>query len=151
MTLLICRTCPRYDVPANGEFRRALDAQIARNPAADPNLVRHVQCLTGCPDDGVAALDGPGKARVRFTRLTPDHADALIKATHAHHASPTGAPDDWDVPAELVDHISNVTYKRAPLSPAPSTRPHTPFVGPVARTVFPACSVSRFQRPASGH
>jgi len=29
MTLLICRTCPRYDVPNNGDFRRALDAQIA--------------------------------------------------------------------------------------------------------------------------
>ena len=128
MTLLICRTCPRYDVPANGEFRRALDAQIVQNPAADPDLIRHVHCLTGCPEDGVAALDGPGKARVRFTRLTEEHADALVKAAHAHEASSTGAPEDWEIPAELVDHISNVTFKRAPLSAAPSARPQTPFV-----------------------
>jgi predicted metal-binding protein len=128
MTLLICRTCPRYDVPANGAFRRALDAQIAQNHAADPDLIRHVQCLTGCPDDGVAALDGPGKARVRFTRLTEEHAEALVKAAHAHDASSTGAPEDWEIPAELVDHISNVTFKRAPVSAAPSARPQTPFV-----------------------
>jgi|tagenome__1003787_1003787.scaffolds.fasta_scaffold20567461_2 predicted metal-binding protein len=128
MTLLICRTCPRYDVPANGEFRRALDAQIVRNSAADPNLIRHVQCLTGCPDDGVAALDGPGKARVRFTGLTGDHAAALVKAAHAHDASSTGAPEDWEIPVELVDHISTITFKRAPVSAAPSARPQTPFV-----------------------
>jgi predicted metal-binding protein len=115
VTLLICRTCPRYDVPANGEFRRALDARIAGNPAADPALVRHVQCLSGCPDDGVAALDGPGKARVRFTGLTDQHADALVAAAHAHRACPSGAPGDWDVPGELVDHLSSVTYKRGPL------------------------------------
>jgi predicted metal-binding protein len=120
MTLLICRTCPRYDVAANGEFRRALDAEIASNPAADPSLIRHVQCLSGCPDDGVAALDGSGKTRVRFTRLTSKHAGALLQAAHGHHACPSGAPEDWDVPAELVDHISSVTYKRAPVSP-PST------------------------------
>ena len=115
MTLLICRTCPRYDVPANGEFRRALDARIARNPAADPVLVRHVQCLSGCPEDGVAALDGPGKARVRFVGLTDQHADALIAAARAHQACATGAPEDWDVPGELADHLSSVTRKRGPL------------------------------------
>jgi predicted metal-binding protein len=118
VTLLICRTCPRYDVRANGGFRRALDARIARNPAADPVPVRHVQCLSGCPDDGVAALDGPGKDRVRFTGLTEQHADALIAAAHAHHACPTGAPEDWVVPDELVDHLSSVTRKRGPVRPA---------------------------------
>jgi len=84
MTLLVCRTCPRYYIPANGAFRRALDAQIAQNPAADLRSVRHVQCLGGCPEDGVAAVDGPGKARVRFNGLTADHADALVTAAQAH-------------------------------------------------------------------
>lgn len=121
MTLLVCRTCPRYDVPANGDFRRALDAQIAQIAAADPRSVRHVQCLGGCPDDGVAAVDGPGRARVRFTGLTADHADALVKAAQAHAACLTGAPDEWDIPTELTDKISSVTYKRGPIMPAPGT------------------------------
>jgi predicted metal-binding protein len=121
MTLLICRTCPRYDTRNNGAFRRVLDAHIAQNPAADARAIRHVQCLGGCPDDGVAAVDGPGKARVRFTGLTAEHADALIKAAHAHAACCTGAPDDWDIPAELIDKISSVTYKRGQISPPVET------------------------------
>jgi predicted metal-binding protein len=123
MTLLICRTCPRYDVPNNGDFRRALDAQIAHNPAADPRTVRHVQCLGGCPEDGVAAVDGPGKARVRFNGLNADHADALVKAAQAHAACLTGAPGEWDIPTELTDKISSVTYKRGPAT-SPSETPY---------------------------
>jgi len=115
MTLLICRTCPRSDTRSSGAFRHALDAALARNPATDPTLIRHVQCLGGCPDDGVAALDGPGKARVRSTRLTEHHADALLDAAHAHDTCRTGAPADWDVPADPSDHVSSVTYKRGPV------------------------------------
>jgi predicted metal-binding protein len=126
MTLLVCRTCPRYDTPNNGEFRRALDARIAQNPAADPRTVRHVQCLGGCPEDGVAAVDGPGKARVRFNGLTADDADALVEAALAHAACPTGAPDEWDVPTELVDKVSSVTYKRGQAQETPA---HSPRAG----------------------
>lgn len=122
MTLLICRTCPRYDVPANGSFRRALGARLARNRDTDPALIRHVQCLGGCPDDGVAALDGPGKVRVRFTGLSECHADALVIAAHAHHGCPTGAPGEWDIPAELACHVSSVTYKRGPATASHSRR-----------------------------
>jgi hypothetical protein len=32
MTLLICRTCPRYDPAASGDLDRALTAAIAGNP-----------------------------------------------------------------------------------------------------------------------
>jgi predicted metal-binding protein len=118
MTLLICRTCPRYDTADNGEFRRAVDAEIARNAAADPRTVRHVQCLGGCPEDGVAAVDGPGKTRVRFNGLHAGHADALIRAPRAHAASPTGAPDEWDIPAELA-----TTSAPSPSNAAPSPPP----------------------------
>ena len=110
MTLLICRTCPRYEPRASGEFGRAMAAAIAAHPAAV--AVRGVQCLGGCPDDGVVAVDGPGKARVRFTGLDPGHADAVARAAAAHEACGTGIPDDWDVPAELVDRLSTVTLKR---------------------------------------
>lgn len=117
MTLLICRTCPRYDNRSTGDFGRALDDQIAKDPSTTVTSVRHVQCLGGCPDDGVAAVDGPGKARVRFTGLTPAHAGALLRAAHAHEACQSGAPDDWDIPSELRDRISSVTYKRWPSTP----------------------------------
>lgn len=113
MTLLICRTCPRYDLRASGRFGRALAAAVAGSGVA----VRNVQCLGGCPDDGVVAVDGPGKARVRFTGLDVGHAEAVVEATAAHDASPTGVPGEWEIPAELVDRLSTVTLKRPPLTP----------------------------------
>ena len=114
MTLLICRTCPRYDAPVSGAFRRAVDSAIATNPAADTGLVRHVHCLGGCPENGVAAVDAPCKARVRFSGLDASHAEALIKAAHAYEECTSGVPGDWEVPAELRDRISSVTVKRQP-------------------------------------
>lgn len=113
MTLLICRTCPRYDTRTSGEFGRALAAAVAAAAGGTGVAVRNVQCLGGCPDDGVAAVDGPGRARVRFTRLAVSDATALLSAAAAHAASPSGVPTDWEVPAELVDRISSVTHKRA--------------------------------------
>ena len=62
--------------------------------------------------DGVAAVDGPGKARVRFSRLDAGHAAAVIAAAAAHDACASGTPGDWQVPAELADRISSVTPKR---------------------------------------
>jgi hypothetical protein len=107
VTLLICRTCPRYDTRSSGEFGRALAAAIAENPGGAAVTVRKVP--GGCPDDGVAAVDGPGKARVRFSRLDAGHAAAVIAAAAAHDACTSG---DWQVPAELADRISSVTPKR---------------------------------------
>jgi predicted metal-binding protein len=113
--LLICRTCPRYDPARTGEFGRDLDSALAGHPAAGEVRIRHVQCLGGCPEHGVVAVDGIGKARVRFTGLTPDDADAIVSAARAHAGCDTGAPDDWDVPAELTGRLSAVTYKRPPV------------------------------------
>ena len=107
MSLLICRTCPRYDPPRSGRFGRDLTAAVQAQVH-----VRHVQCLGGCPDHGVAAVDGPGKARVRFTGLDAGHADALVAAARAHEASGSGEPGDWTVPAELAERIGAVTLKR---------------------------------------
>jgi predicted metal-binding protein len=118
MPLLICRTCPRYDPAATGDFGRALTAAIAEAIATEPAgadvPVRGVQCLGGCPDHGVAAVDGPGKARIRFSGLAAGHVPALLTAVAAYEACPSGAPEDWDVPAELARRISGVTRKRDP-------------------------------------
>ncbi len=108
MTLLICRTCPRYDTRATGTFGRAMASAVAASGVA----VRGVQCLGGCPEHGVVAVDGPGKTRVRFTGLDAGHADAVVRAAQAHDACATGSPGDWEVPAELVERVSAVTYKR---------------------------------------
>ncbi len=116
MTLLICRTCPRYDTAATGDFGRAIVAALTRSPSRV--AIRNVQCLGGCPEDGVVAVDGPGKARVRFNRLDAADADALIKAAAAHDACATGAPGDWEIPAELADKISTVTLKRQAIGPS---------------------------------
>lgn len=114
MPLLICRTCPRYDPARSGEFGRDLDTALATHPGAGDLRIRHVQCLGGCPEHGVVAVDGIGKARVRFNGLTGDDADAIVDAARAHAGCGTGAPDDWEIPAELADRLSTVTYKRPP-------------------------------------
>jgi hypothetical protein len=78
-----------------------------------------VQYLGGCPEDGVAAVDAPGKARVRFTGLHAGHAGPLAEAARAHAGSRSGDPGDWDVPAELHERISSVTPKRPALDVRP--------------------------------
>jgi predicted metal-binding protein len=134
MTLLICRTCPRYDPRATGQFGRRLTAalaQIADNEPDNPVAVRNVQCLGGCPDDGVVAVDGPGKTRVRFTGLDETDAKAVHAAALAHDACTTGAPEDWEIPAELADRISSVTRKPTPGAPngTPAATGPNPLVG----------------------
>jgi predicted metal-binding protein len=123
MTLLICRTCPRYDAHATGEFGRRLAAVITDIAQATPKTavaVRSVHCLGGCPDYGVVAVDGPQKTRVRFTGVDPTDAKAVYTAALAHAACATGAPEDWEIPAELADRVSAVTRKRTPCPQAAS-------------------------------
>jgi Predicted metal-binding protein len=110
VALLVCRTCPRYDAPRSGSFSRAIGVELQASGVD----VRFVQCLGGCPRDGVAAVDGPGKARVRFTGLDAGHGAALIAAARAHESSSDGLPETWEVPEELRGHVSSVTVKRAP-------------------------------------
>lgn len=114
MPLLICATCPRYDTRRSGQFARALKAAIATD--GRDVTVKGVQCLGGCPGDGVVALDGPGMTRVRFTHLDADDAGAVIDAAAAHADSGTGDLADWTMPPALADRLSSVTTKRGPLA-----------------------------------
>jgi predicted metal-binding protein len=133
MTLLICRTCPRYDRRATGQFARDLTDAIRADGRDIPT--RNVQCLGGCPDDSVIAVDGPSMTRVRFTGITSDDAPAIINATLAHQVSSTGNPGDWLIPSELTNRISSVTVKRQITAPGQaseqsqaSRRHHPPTV-----------------------
>ncbi|MCR3722012.1 MULTISPECIES: DUF1636 family protein [Prauserella salsuginis group] len=114
MTLLVCRTCPRYAPQHSGEFAQSLTAALTTAPAVDKIDVRKVHCLGGCPNHGVVAIDGPGKARIRFAGLTAHDVQAIIEAALGHDACLTGAPEDWHVPESLADRISSITLKRAP-------------------------------------
>jgi hypothetical protein len=64
----------------------------------------------------VVAVDGPGKARVRFSGLDSGHAEEILAAAAAHDACPSGHPEDWAMPTGLADHLSSVTLKRGPRS-----------------------------------
>lgn len=114
MTLLVCRTCPRYDARCTGEFGRDLTAALESAAASAAIEFRKVHCLGGCPRHGVVAVDGPGKDRVRFTGLTARDAADVLAAAVAHEECGTGAPEDWAVPESLASRISSVTRKRAP-------------------------------------
>ncbi len=131
MALLVCRTCPRYDRRRSGEFGRRLASAITalvRNGSSDI-AVRGVLCLGGCPRNGVAAIDGPGKARVRFANLTEDDAADLLAAAAAHERCASGEPAELDISDRLRGRISSVTLKRglqpgaAEASRAPAARP----------------------------
>jgi predicted metal-binding protein len=147
MTLLICRTCPRYDLRATGQFARDLTAAIRADGRDVPT--RNVQCLGGCPDHSVVAVDGPGMTRVRFTGITSDDVPAIIKAALAHQASGTGNPGDWLIPAELTSRVSSITTKRQPAEYNDGDRPVPPWPAPPAYRNQPWGSTFRRPGPAS--
>ena len=119
MTLLICRTCPRDDRRSSGDFGRRLTAAIAALPTAGPPdvTVRGVLCLGGCLRHGAAAIDGAGKARIRFGDLTEHDAADLLAAAAAHEDCVSGEPAELDLAGNLRDRISAVTPKRGPQQP----------------------------------
>ena len=153
MTLLICRTCPRYDRRTTGQFAQDLTAAIRADHSNIPT--RNVQCLGGCPDNSVVAVDGPGMTRVRFTGITSDDATAIINATLSHQASDTGNPGDWFIPSELTSRLSSVTAKRPAAAPGQASEPpqasrlappayrHQPWAPRTIRSSIPGQPYSR--------
>lgn len=111
MSLLVCRTCPRYERDS-GAFGAAIDQAIASLAHHRGVRVRHVPCLGGCPDSGNVGLDAMGKPRVRFSGLTPEDADDLVEAAAAYDGCSTGIPGDWTVPTSLARRITAVSPKR---------------------------------------
>ena len=140
MTLLICRTCPRYDCPSTGRFGRELAAAVTdaalrlrpQRPVPGRLPRRRRRCRRRTP----------GLTRVRFTGLTSDDAPAIIKAALAHQASATGDPGDWAVPEELTGRISSITTKRKPVGPSGPPRPATSPPRPGRQNSFPGFTTS---------
>ena len=105
--ILVCRTCPRFEPPPPpGEIGRG--ARLARGirdavgalaePA--PFTIRVVNCLNGCKNPCNVALDGPGKYRLRFSRLEVEDAATVIEAARhfADHADGNMADDQLPAP-----------------------------------------------------
>ena len=139
MALLVCRTCPRYHRRRSGEFGRRLTSALTalvRNGSSDV-AVRGVLCLGGCPRNGVAAVDGPGKARVRFANLTEDDAADLLAAAAAHERCASGEPSELDISDRLRSRISSVTVKRGVQPGAADASPRPPLTGGHPAVVVP--------------
>ncbi len=101
--ILVCRTCPRYEpAPPPGVAGRGsrLSVDIKQLVWAlsdqDRLTVRVVNCLAGCKNPCNVALDGPGKYRLRFSRLEVADAGLMIEAamTYARHADGNLADDE---------------------------------------------------------
>lgn len=128
MTILICGTCPRYDRPNRGSFGPRMQAALMAQNGPEqvdgrPLRARFVQCLGGCPNHGVVAIDAPFKTRIRLSGLDPGDAlltGAILRAALAHEQSHDGDPDELAIAQALRPHISAVTTKR-PASPMPTT------------------------------
>ena len=99
--IFICTTCNRYAPAPAGEMSPGLQLAQAmkRTAAAAGNAVavRMVECLNTCPQPCAAALREPGKAVIRFGRLGPEDAPALLAAAEAYAQAPTG-----DLPASAM-------------------------------------------------
>ena len=60
-----------------------------------------VECLNTCPQPCAAALREPGKVVIRFGRLGPDDAPALLAAAEAYAETENGDLADAAMPERL--------------------------------------------------
>lgn len=107
-TLYVCRTCPRYEKrpppgePTAGQALADRVKALARDWAGrDAVNIRVITCLGGCPGPCNVAVTGPGKTRLRFSRLGPADADAVLTLAERHLASPDGELGTDDLPDGL--------------------------------------------------
>lgn len=107
--LLICRTCPRYEQRRPRERGRGQElaaqakAHVSRH--GGPTVLA-VNCLAGCRNPCNAALDQDGKARLRFSRLEPEHLEDLLAAAELYGRSDDGGIALEDLPPALRDRLS---------------------------------------------
>jgi predicted metal-binding protein len=103
--IFICTTCNRYAQAPPGEMSPGLRLAQAmkREAAAAGNslAVRMVECLNTCPQPCAAALREPGKAVIRFGRLEPEDAPALLAVAEAYAQTRNGDLADSAMPARL--------------------------------------------------
>ena len=70
--------------------------------------VRMVECLNTCPQPCAAALREPGKMVIRFGRLGPEDASALLAAAEAYAETPNGDLADSAIPERLRAKVTGM-------------------------------------------
>jgi predicted metal-binding protein len=105
--ILICRTCPRYDPNPRGlttagtELGQAVRQALLLADTLELLEVRAVNCLAGCKNPCNVALDADGKTRLRFSRIQPEHIDAIVAAARTHSLSRDGDLPDRELAKDL--------------------------------------------------
>ncbi|MFN0042827.1 MAG: DUF1636 family protein [Alphaproteobacteria bacterium] len=103
--LFVCRTCVRDRRVPEGEQTEgaklydALEAALAKDGGGVP--LRGTACLNGCPSPCNASVRGHGKALLRFSRLAPEDAPALIRMARLYLRHKTGDLTEKELPEAL--------------------------------------------------
>lgn len=108
--IFICTTCNRYAPTAAGETSPGLRLALAMKQEAATGghsvAIRMVECLNTCPQPCAAALREPGKVVLRFGRLGPEDAPALLEAAEAYARTPDGDLPASALPGRLREKIT---------------------------------------------
>jgi predicted metal-binding protein len=109
--LYVCRTCPRYErLPPPGELTRGmmLVAAVRRlgSPLAGRYRILAAHCLNGCPAPCNIVLAAPGKSRLRFHRLSPEHAASVVEVASLYCGTVTGEIARAALPVDLRDKLA---------------------------------------------
>lgn len=108
--IFVCTTCNRYAQAPVDETTPGLRLALAMKQAAAATgtslAVRMVECLNTCPQPCAAALREPGKAVIRFGRLEPEDAPALLAVAEAYAQTPQGDVAASAIPARLRAKIT---------------------------------------------
>lgn len=108
--LFVCRTCVRDLRVPPGEKTAGetlYDAIEAANDAAGGLVpLRGTACLNGCPSPCNASVRGHGKALLRFSKLAPEDAPALIRLAQAYLRHKTGELGEKELPESLRPKVS---------------------------------------------
>ncbi|MEM7496626.1 MAG: DUF1636 domain-containing protein [Pseudomonadota bacterium] len=91
--LLVCATCRREGVEAEGEARPGarLEARLREGGMPEGVRLARVECLSNCSRGCTVALRGPGRWTYVYGNLDPDeHAETLREGAAQYRAAPDG-------------------------------------------------------------
>ncbi len=110
--IFVCTTCNRYAPPASDVATPGMQlAQAMKRAAAAAGTavaVRMVECLNTCPQPCAATLREPGKVVIRFGRLEPDDAPALLAAAEAYAETANGDLTESAIPERLRAKVTGL-------------------------------------------
>ncbi len=118
-TMYVCRSCVwdeqqrERDGERQGEFLiEAIRKLTKKWRLRDDFTIRTVYCLNGCKSPCNVGFRTPGKYSLRFSRLTPSDAKAVLAFADRYFASADGDVPEGDWPAGLN---GNLTVRTPPI------------------------------------